>query len=868
MLWAELRQRHATIVVLLLCAVVVVLHQAARAGWFIDDAAICFAYARNLVAGEGVVPWPGGERIEGFSDPTWVLLLAVFQAVGLDGFSVAKPLGMAFGIAALVPSWRLAKAALPDHAGDGALVAPIVLALNPQFAIWCASGLENGLFCFLLAVLLDRVVQESGPRGGLPGAALAGLLLVWTRPEGLAYTAMAGTWLAVFGWQQGRGLAPALRFAAIVLLPSVVLELGRLAYFAWPLPNPFYAKIASRGVVPLDWTSRGWTQVQEWSTRLWHLYYVPFYVLGLTGRPTRPSARIGLGLTGVVLLMLLWPWPSNLQGLTGLPSLPGLPATAPEAFLVFRLLAIVALWLGLPLLGLKTPGARATVLCGHAVAIGLLFSIWANGDWMGAYRFLSLIAVPLAVLVAVGLTRALDALPRTANRWSDSTFLVASVLVGAWMVPGLHQTFDHLRFNTNETTTSVKQRVDHTRNALRTAFWTEPVTTIDVDQGAHLWWAPDYRSIDMGMLVDIPMARHWYQQRSFIEEYVYEEHQPTFAFVSGWWALHSGLRTYPAFERGDYIALPPYTDIRTGRPFGDVFVHRSVVVAPQGEVPLREVADGVALGPVQMGPWVPGQPGYLEVPLQLTEPPPSVTLTLHQGDREITRWKRPLGYGWLAPEDVRADEVFRNRWALDVPSELQAGTSYTLQLEIADQAVGLKPLVVPVTKVAPSIQATRQHLRDHAQAMQCHSAEVAFVWIERQRPTDWAWHASRPGRAEDRGTLAACWAQLAASHWPSDRAAAIEALSKAHRWDHHHPTLRRIGGPIGEALWRDGKAARAEEDWEHAYQHFRSVLQFQPWRAWARRYAEEARDHRLGLVNDVRIGRGGDDDRRRAESER
>src|SRR5688500_2187538 len=145
-----------------LCGVLLVLHQAARWDWYIEDAGICFAYARNLATGEGLVPFPGGERIEAYSDPTWVALLALAYALGLDGFAVAKPLGMLFGLGSLWVCWKLARRALLSadsehqrrHPAGIALVAPLALALNAQFAIWSASGLENALFCFLLAVAI------------------------------------------------------------------------------------------------------------------------------------------------------------------------------------------------------------------------------------------------------------------------------------------------------------------------------------------------------------------------------------------------------------------------------------------------------------------------------------------------------------------------------------------------------------------------------------------------------------------------------------------------------------------------------------------------------------------------------------------
>ena len=55
--------------------------------FFIEDSGISFAYAKHFAEGEGFVAYPGGERVEGFSNPLWTfngcLLLCWFVCVGL-----------------------------------------------------------------------------------------------------------------------------------------------------------------------------------------------------------------------------------------------------------------------------------------------------------------------------------------------------------------------------------------------------------------------------------------------------------------------------------------------------------------------------------------------------------------------------------------------------------------------------------------------------------------------------------------------------------------------------------------------------------------------------------------------------------------
>src|SRR5437870_9145345 len=75
----------------------------------IDDAFISFRYAENLVRGYGLVYNPG-ERVEGYTNFLWVLLIAGFHALGADSLSAAKVLGALANASTLIlvgnEAWR------------------------------------------------------------------------------------------------------------------------------------------------------------------------------------------------------------------------------------------------------------------------------------------------------------------------------------------------------------------------------------------------------------------------------------------------------------------------------------------------------------------------------------------------------------------------------------------------------------------------------------------------------------------------------------------------------------------------------------------------------------------------------------------
>ena len=280
---------------------------------------------------------------------------------------------------------------------------------------------------------------------------------------------------------------------------------------------------------------------------------------------------------------------------------------------------------------------------------------------------------------------------------------------------------------------------------------------------------------------------------------------------------------------------------------------------------------------------------YLEVPVSLDTPRGKarelemVAFVVRSDGEEVRSARLHVGYKLLPQAWFRPDEIFRGRHAFPLPADLEPGT-YDLGLIVrtADGEVLApqipQPAHAPVrskdelwfpgaVEVVGSqafdavISEARSAVQAAAEAQRCSDAEAAWVRLKRHRARNWAWHEAEEAQAG--AWLADCWAREAENE--PDRA--VDHLARAHRWDHHSAELERVGRPLAEAWLAEAQAARQSGDWERAYRRFADVLRFEPWRAWARRWAEEARDHRLGLVGDERFGIGGDDNLRTARGE-
>ncbi len=218
-----------------------------------DDAFISYRYARNLVQGQGLVYNPG-ERVEGYTNLLWTLLISAGLALGLKAEDASHLLSLASGLGALFFAFAYARAVLPQVRVWLAGFAPLLLYLSPSFAIWSSSGLETPLFTAALAAAL---AAEARRRAGWMTVAVAVAAL--TRPEG----ALAAALLYAFHLHRDReslraALRPVLLFAGLM----AALTLFRLLYYGAWLPNTFYAKagglpLLSGAVYLLGWLLSG-----------------------------------------------------------------------------------------------------------------------------------------------------------------------------------------------------------------------------------------------------------------------------------------------------------------------------------------------------------------------------------------------------------------------------------------------------------------------------------------------------------------------------------------------------------------------------------------------------------------------------------
>lgn len=307
--WAELRPRAAALTIGLLTIAGYVSLTTCLSDWMVDDAAITFAYSKNLAAGHGLVISPGHVPEEGYSNTSWMLILAAARVLGADIAVTAKRACVAFGALAVGLSLFTSYHLLGRRVRFGVLVLGTSVCLGAPFIIWSCSGLEHSLQAAMLALVVAApLLPKPSHQRAFTATALS--ILVLTRPEAPIMVTLVGAVLILRDPSWSRARAAARENWLVLTAPMatwLALMVFRLAYFHDPLSNPYYAKASDASWLRvLNFVGSGWSYLGGWLAegRAWLV--VPVVVLMAPLRRASVSMQLAIAICLGQMLFVLF----------------------------------------------------------------------------------------------------------------------------------------------------------------------------------------------------------------------------------------------------------------------------------------------------------------------------------------------------------------------------------------------------------------------------------------------------------------------------------------------------------------------------------------------------------------------------------
>ena len=471
-------------------------HAAYYRFWIVDDAGLSFAYARSLATGAGPVLQAGADPVEGYSNPTWVAVLAGGRWLGLfdrgawfgipDVVLFPKLVALLCCLGIFAAMFAIASA-VARHPVLVTIAAGSVTAAIPSFVIWTTSGLENALFALavmVLAVVLARAaasgrlldVDTALGAGGL--AALAAL----TRPDGAIYVLAFP--LAVALAMRRDDLRRSVKACAVGLVAFAVpiaTYLGwRLVTFGDYLPNPARAK--EQGLPTL--------------TDL-----------------NKPAALIGYA-----------GWLAVLLGIA---------------------LVAVTLW---------RPSSTRTVVVALLVPLGLAVTSFAflQADWMAQYRFATPVWPLAAIVVAVAAAHVLQHSTTRTRVIAAALGTVAAIS----SVAGYAAAENAFRIAPTTSICDIAQNTGYTFNGYADVLGIRDGSLLAVDGGGTSLTSR-LRFVDLSGLADRRIARFWQDDdMTGLRNHIFDDLRPTFIKMFPGWSERDRLALVedPRMAR-DYVLL-------------------------------------------------------------------------------------------------------------------------------------------------------------------------------------------------------------------------------------------------------------------------------------------------------------------------
>ncbi len=234
-------------IIILLCLSVAASFFYSNYSFFHDDAYITLRYARNFIEGKGIV-WNEGERIQGYSNFLFLLLISPLGAMGIDLKSSARIVSLISFLMLIISMFYyplLRKKSLTDKSKTIDLLPFIIVSTSSPLIVWIRGGLEGVMLTALTTIALLTFLAgiSNSEKSGTMLFAVSGFfysLSALTRPDAVIFFAVSFLFLLFFNEDKN------FRKTASFLVPALVIfalyGFWAFNYYGDILPNTFYAK--------------------------------------------------------------------------------------------------------------------------------------------------------------------------------------------------------------------------------------------------------------------------------------------------------------------------------------------------------------------------------------------------------------------------------------------------------------------------------------------------------------------------------------------------------------------------------------------------------------------------------------------------
>jgi hypothetical protein len=126
-----------------------------------DDAMIAMRYARNLANGYGLVWNPGGERVEGYTDPLWVLFMSLIHLLPIPQSKTSLFVQITAVVFLAVNLFFVRKIALAvtDGSESVSLGAVILTAFYLPINNWSLQGMEVSVLILIMSMCVWQAIR-------------------------------------------------------------------------------------------------------------------------------------------------------------------------------------------------------------------------------------------------------------------------------------------------------------------------------------------------------------------------------------------------------------------------------------------------------------------------------------------------------------------------------------------------------------------------------------------------------------------------------------------------------------------------------------------------------------------------------------